>query len=145
MTLGQNEVGDVESVVAHLRETGRADRIGLWGRSMGATTSLMFARKNPSLVGIVLDSPFSKLHSLLFEIATQYKITIKKFFLRIAIWVLGRTLKRRAGVEIGKLDVSKSVAQTFVPALFVHGGQDNFVDKVRPSEVHVAHFFLVSQ
>ena len=131
VTLGQNEVGDVESVVSHLRDSGRADRIGLWGRSMGATTSLMFARKDPSLVGIVLDSPFSKLHSLLFEIAKHYKISIRKFFLRIAFWWLGKTLKRRAGVEIGKLDVSKSVASTFVPALFVHGGQDSFVDKVR--------------
>ena len=32
VTLGQREVLDVQAVIEYLRSTGRADRIGLWGR-----------------------------------------------------------------------------------------------------------------
>jgi hypothetical protein len=35
--------------------------IGLWGRSMGAVTALMYADYDPSIGGLVLDSPFSNL------------------------------------------------------------------------------------
>ena len=44
--------------MAHLRSTGKVTKIGLWGRSMGAATSLFYGQKDPSVAALVLDSPF---------------------------------------------------------------------------------------
>jgi alpha-beta hydrolase superfamily lysophospholipase len=47
--------------------------IGLWGRSMGAVTSIFYAAKDPSsIAGMVLDSPFSNLNNLSLELARTY-------------------------------------------------------------------------
>lgn len=51
-----------------LREQGRTANLALWGRSMGATTSLIYASQNLSIAGLVLDSPFSRLTDLIQDI-----------------------------------------------------------------------------
>ena len=53
MTLGAHEVGDLEVAVSHLRMEYPEATIGLWGRSMGAVTALMYAAQDPSIAGIV--------------------------------------------------------------------------------------------
>ena len=42
VTLGWNEKDDLKAVVNYLREDGNVSLIGLWGRSMGAVTSLIY-------------------------------------------------------------------------------------------------------
>jgi dienelactone hydrolase len=54
----------VEVVFQYLRSLNSVSSIGLWGRSMGAVTSLMYVDKNPEIACIVLDSPFSNLEKL---------------------------------------------------------------------------------
>ena len=46
--------------------------IGLWGRSMGAVTSIFHAARDTSIAGMVLDSPFSNLNKLSLELAKTY-------------------------------------------------------------------------
>ena len=72
VTLGVRETLDVAVVVAHLRRGGRVDRVGIWGRSMGAVTALLYANRDPSIAGIVLDSPFSSLTGLMSELVDDY-------------------------------------------------------------------------
>ena len=43
VTLGCREVEDLEVAVAYLRGSGRVTTIALWGRSMGAVTSLLYS------------------------------------------------------------------------------------------------------
>jgi pimeloyl-ACP methyl ester carboxylesterase len=64
ISLGYYEREDVEVVVNHLRNSKRVSTIGLWGRSMGAVTALMYSDRDPSIAGLVLDSPFSNLEQL---------------------------------------------------------------------------------
>ena len=61
ISLGFYEREDVQTVVNHLRASGSVSSIGLWGRSMGAVTALMFVDRDPSIAALVLDSPFSAL------------------------------------------------------------------------------------
>ncbi len=61
VSLGYYEKEDLVAVVEHLRSTGTVSRIGLWGRSMGAATSIMYGATDPSIACMVLDSPFSSL------------------------------------------------------------------------------------
>ncbi len=47
---------DLEAAVAHLRQDGVTGTVGLWGRSMGAVTALLFSQRDPSIAGIVSPS-----------------------------------------------------------------------------------------
>ncbi len=53
VTLGAHEVNDLGVAVAYLRERFPVCTIGLWGRSMGAVTALLYSQKDPSIAGIV--------------------------------------------------------------------------------------------
>ena len=53
MTLGAHEVNDLGVAVEYLRGRFPNSTIGLWGRSMGAVTALLYSQKDPSIAGIV--------------------------------------------------------------------------------------------
>ena len=73
VTLGFKEQFDLQTVINYLRSTHRVSVIGLWGRSMGAVTSIFYTSKMPSeICGMVLDSPFSNLNRLTLELAQTY-------------------------------------------------------------------------
>ncbi len=57
VTLGAHEVEDLETVVSHLRKVYPESAIGLWGRSMGAVTALMYSQRDPSIAGVVSSPP----------------------------------------------------------------------------------------
>lgn len=61
ISLGYFERGDVDTVFKYLRGLGTVSSIGIWGRSMGAVTALMYADSNHEIGCLVLDSPFSNL------------------------------------------------------------------------------------
>lgn len=64
ISLGYYEKDDVATAIKYLRECGRVSTIGLWGHSMGAATSMMFAHTDPSVAAMVLDCPFADLQQL---------------------------------------------------------------------------------
>ncbi len=53
VTLGAHEVDDLAVAVAHIRERHPDSTIGLWGRSMGAVTALLYSQRDPSIAGVV--------------------------------------------------------------------------------------------
>ena len=66
LTMGRRERADIRAVQAWAYEQGyTADRIGWLGHSMGASTLLMEAARNPEIQVAVLDSPFGDLPALL--------------------------------------------------------------------------------
>ena len=69
ISLGYYERDDVHCVFEYLRSLGTVSSIGIWGRSMGAVTALMYADTNHEIGCIVLDSPFSNLSQLCKELA----------------------------------------------------------------------------
>lgn len=46
ISLGVHESDDLEVVVNYLRNSGKVSQIGLWGRSMGAVTALLYGAKD---------------------------------------------------------------------------------------------------
>ncbi|CAN1807319.1 Uncharacterized protein YqkD [Linum perenne] len=112
VTLGWYEKDDLRSVVDYLRQDGNVSLIGLWGRSMGAVTSLMYGAQDPSIAGMVLDSPFSDLVDLMMELVDAYKFRLPKF----------------------------TVAQScFVPALFGHAIEDDFIQPHHSDQIYEAY------
>jgi pimeloyl-ACP methyl ester carboxylesterase len=71
VSLGYFEREDLKIVVEHLRGSGRTSTVALWGRSMGAATSLMHGDRDPSIAAMILDSPFSDLTVLAEEMVDK--------------------------------------------------------------------------
>ena len=61
ISLGWFERDEVHLIVDYIRSHRKASTVGLWGRSMGAVTSLLHANRDPSVGALILDSAFSDL------------------------------------------------------------------------------------
>ncbi|CAI8590761.1 unnamed protein product [Vicia faba] len=127
VTLGWNEKDDLRAVVNYLRTDESVSLIGLWGRSMGAVTSLMYAAEDPSIAGMVLDSPFSDLVDLMMELVDTYRFRLPKFTVKYAIQYMRRTIQKKAKFDIMDLNTIKAAKSCYVPALLGHGIDDDFI------------------
>jgi len=94
---------------------------------MGAVTSLLYGVEDPSIAGMVLDSPFSNLMELMLELVDTYKFPLPKFTVKFAIQHMRRVIKKKACFDISDLDTIKVATSSFVPALFGHGVADDFI------------------
>lgn len=72
VTLGYKEKDDLQSALEYLRSTHSVSIIGLWGRSMGAATAIFQCARDPSIAGMILDSPFAHLSKLSLELARTH-------------------------------------------------------------------------
>ncbi|XP_021291881.1 uncharacterized protein LOC110422336 [Herrania umbratica] len=127
VTLGWNEKDDLKAVVDYLRADGNVSLIGLWGRSMGAVTSLMYGAEDPSIAGMVLDSPFSDLVDLMMELVDTYKFRLPKFTVKFAIQYMRKAIQKKAKFDITDLNTIKVAKSCFVPVLFGHAVDDDFI------------------
>ncbi|KAJ6838838.1 uncharacterized protein M6B38_319315 [Iris pallida] len=127
VTLGWYEKDDLRAVVNHLRADGNVSCIGLWGRSMGAVTSLMYGAEDPSIAGMVLDSPFSNLVDLMMELVDTYRYPLPKFTVKIAIQHMRKVIKKKANFDIMDLDIIQVAKCCFVPVLLGHAADDDFI------------------
>ncbi|KAL1559945.1 hypothetical protein AAHA92_10225 [Salvia divinorum] len=127
VSLGWHEKNDLKVVISYLRSNEKVSRIGLWGRSMGAVTSLLYGAEDPSIAGMVLDSAFSNLFNLMLELADVYKIRLPKFTVKMALQYMRRVIQKKAKFDITRLDCIQVAPKTFIPALFGHAKDDKFV------------------
>lgn len=127
VSLGWNEMDDLQAAVNYLRTQKLISRIGLWGRSMGAVTSLRYGAQDPSIAGMVLDSPFSNLNDLMMELVDVYKIRLPKFTVKVAVQYMRKLIQKRAQFDIMDLDSVQMAANSFIPALIGHGTEDIFI------------------
>ncbi|OMO64651.1 putative catalytic [Corchorus olitorius] len=127
VSLGWHEKEDLKIVVSYLRSKKQISRIGLWGRSMGAVTSLLYGAEDPSIAGMVLDSAFSNLFDLMMELVDVYKIRLPKFTVKMAVQYMRRVIQKKAKFDIMDLNCLKVASTTFIPALFGHASEDKFI------------------
>lgn len=91
---------------------------------MGAATSLMYAHDDPSIAGIVVDSPFSSLKTLVAELVKKYA-SLPGFVASVARKIVRKTILKKNGVDIDLLNPIDFTP--FAPALFVVAEKDDFV------------------
>jgi alpha/beta superfamily hydrolase len=73
VTLGYKERNDLEAVIKHIRSNYKISNIGLWGRSMGAATAILYMAENPGNVCCsVLDSAFSNFKNIVSGMGSQF-------------------------------------------------------------------------
>lgn len=114
-------------MVEHLRKTETVSRIALWGRSMGAATSIMYASLDQSICGVVADSPFTSLEDIIVDLVQSYKSWIPKSAIKIATNAMRSSIQSKANFDISKLNPIEYAKTCFIPALFAHADGDNFI------------------
>ncbi|ESQ47472.1 hypothetical protein EUTSA_v10020399mg [Eutrema salsugineum] len=139
VTLGWNEKDDLKAVVEFLRQDANISLIGLWGRSMGAVTSLMYGAEDPSIAGMILDSPFSDLVDLMMELVDTYKFRLPKFTVKFAIQFMRRSIQKKAKFDITDLNTIKVAKSSFVPVLFGHALDDDFIRPHHSDRIYEAY------
>lgn len=142
VTLGYYEREDLMCVIAHLRATNVVSTIALWGRSMGAATALMHGYRDPSIACMILDSPFSDLWTLAEEMVEKGRdqgIAVPGFVVSIALRMIRGSVKKQAGVDIKHISPIAHADKCFIPALFVAGEHDDFINKRHSEQIHAKY------
>jgi alpha-beta hydrolase superfamily lysophospholipase len=138
ISLGWHEREDLNLIVEHLRKERRCSTIGLWGRSMGAVTSLLHGDRDPSIAGMILDSPFSCMKDLVSELAKKYT-KIPNFLVSAALKMVKSTIKSKANFDIYDLTPITHVGECFIPALFATATGDDFILPHHSEKLHAAY------
>jgi len=121
---GYFESRDLISAVHFVMSKKRVEKVALFGRSAGATASLLAAKDASSIEAIVADSPYANLKlaskdfgSYSSDITLQVFFPVYMFAARLA---LGINIYRKTNV-LGKVDEIQA------PVFFIHGLKDTGV------------------
>lgn len=139
VSLGYYEREDLMCVIAHLRATNVVSTIALWGRSMGAATAIMHGDRDPSIACMILDSPFADLTQLAEEMVEKGReqgIHVPNFVVHVAIRMIRSSVKKQANFDIKLISPIAHADKCFIPALFVAGEQDDFINKQHSISIH---------
>ena len=121
VTLGIDEVNELQAAIAFARQRVKGARIGLLGYSMGAVVSLLGGAGEPSIEAFVLDSPFSDLSRLLKEnIARLTHLPGGPVVAALDLLLRSRSGHRLA--EASPLAILSALEPR--PLFFIHGGAD---------------------
>lgn len=126
ISLGWHEKEDVRIVVDFLQKLPGVGRIGLWGRSMGAATTMMYTHSDERISCICLDSPFSDFSKLAKELCNK-QVSLPDFVVGTALSIVNSTIKSKNGVDINKLVPSVYAPKTTAPAFFIHAMNDELI------------------
>mmetsp|Transcript_9147 Transcript_9147/g.28062 ORF Transcript_9147/g.28062 Transcript_9147/m.28062 type:complete len:562 (+) Transcript_9147:50-1735(+) len=141
VSLGHYESEDVAAVVAHLRRHNVLDfRYGLWGRSMGAVTALLYAcRQAPDAACLVVDSPFTSLERLCKDLVRKATDRVPRAAVAVALRQVRTSVKYRSGFDLKDCDALARVPSCVAPALFVHGLEDDFIVSDHTDEIYASY------
>jgi pimeloyl-ACP methyl ester carboxylesterase len=127
VSLGHFEKEDLAAVVDKLRASG-ATSIGLWGRSMGAVTALLYAVRDPMISGIVVDSPFTDLRTLAGELCAKETYgAVPSWLADAALSVIRVSIQQRVGFDLDELCPIDLASSTNIPAIFAAAVDDDFI------------------
>jgi len=127
VSLGFYERQDLASVVEFLHASHQVSTIGLWGRSMGAVTSIMYAARDDSIACVVGDSPFANLRDLCGDLVQQHARWVPNTVVSAVVNKMRGRIIRMVGFDIDDLDTVSHGARSTVPAFLFHGEDDDFV------------------
>ena len=127
ISLGYYESYDVGVVVDFLENLPGTGKIGIWGRSMGASTGLICAHRDKRIKALCLDSPFANFCRLAGELTKQY-INLPDFLINGILKIISGTIKEKNGIDIFKLNPIEEAENTFQPAIFIHAINDQLIN-----------------
>ena len=127
ISLGYYESYDVGIIIDFLENLPGVGKIGLWGRSMGASTALIYAHRDQRIKAICLDSPFANFCRLAKEL-TSKAINLPEFIINGALRIIRNTIMSKNGMDIFKLNPIEKAEKTYQPAIFIHAINDQLIN-----------------
>jgi pimeloyl-ACP methyl ester carboxylesterase len=118
-SMGVNESEDLERVIQYLGTVEQVIEFSLWGRSMGAVTILYYLTKQyyanhktgTLVTSVVLDSPFSNMRKLMYEIGAN-NVGLPEFvFLPVVNSITEQLIAKMGFNLISELDLVARVRQ----------------------------------
>ena len=126
ISLGWFEKDDVKLIIDFVEKLPGVYTIGLWGRSMGAATTMFYAHCDLRIKAICMDSPFSDFKLLAKELCLKY-ISLPNFVLTTTMNFVKNTVKEKCGLDIDKLKPILYANKTKTPAFFLHAVADELI------------------
>ena len=127
ISLGYHEKKQIKNIVDFIEKYPGVSEIGLWGRSMGAVTTLNFCAIDKRIKAICVDSPFSDFRKLAKEIV-QKNIKIPGFLIDGAISIIGHSIYKKNEMNVNDIKTIENVKNCLVPVIFIHADDDEMVD-----------------
>lgn len=127
ISLGWHEKDDLKIIINFIEKIPGVSKIGLWGRSMGAATSLMYAHSDERISCICLDSPFSNFPKLARELCKR-QINLPGFIVDTALSIINSTIKSKNNVDVNKLSPITYSPYTTIPGFFLHASGDELIN-----------------
>ena len=127
VSLGYHESHDVKILVDFIEKIPGVGSIGIWGRSMGAATTMIYSHKDKRIKAICMDSPFADF-SLLAKDLVLKQIKLPSFLIEGALKIIRMTIKKKNGLDIDKLKPIEAAPKTTQPAFFIHANDDELIN-----------------
>ena len=127
ISLGYHESHDVKILVDFIEKLPGVGRIGIWGRSMGAATTMIYSHKDDRIKAICMDSPFADFSLLAKELVLK-QVKLPGLLVEGALKIIRMTVKKKNGLDIDKLKPLDSAPKTEQPAIFIHANSDELID-----------------
>lgn len=109
---------------------------------MGATTSLLYGDRDPSIAAMVLDSAFADLMQLANELAQNAReqgLRVPGFAISATAMMVRRSVRKRANFDPQDVSPIANCDKSFIPALFAHGEKDAFIKPHHSEQLHAAY------
>ncbi|CAD8182542.1 unnamed protein product [Paramecium octaurelia] len=123
VTFGLKEEENIAVVVRHLKE--KYLHVILWGRSMGATTALMYTQKNENIKCLVLDSPFLVLEDVVINLI-KLKLHTPDIINKGLYLLIRRSIAKLFQFQINKVQLPLNLNIT-CPMLLLSSKQDSLI------------------
>ncbi|MCQ2821232.1 MAG: alpha/beta fold hydrolase [archaeon] len=146
ISLGYHEQNDIKVILDFVEKIPGVGKICLWGRSMGAATTLLYSHRDERVVCAIMDSPFADFSRLAAEMALSF-IKVPKFLITVALAVVNKTIQGKNGMNVNELKPIDAAEKTMTPGLFIHAYGDqliNFKHSVDITEKYLGEKSLVS-
>src|SRR3990167_305386 len=143
VSLGHYEKRDALKVIEHVVHEHGIGRVILWGRSMGAVTSILISERLKQrrtgtespffLSGLVLDSPFTRLTTMVEDVASN-RINLPTIVTSIGMKIIKKTIIEKIGFDVTKLEPVNCVKNLDYPVAFILSDEDSMVPPKRIEE-----------
>lgn len=138
ISLGCHEEKDLRIVLQHLRVDKRVSQIGLWGRSMGATTSILRLKVDHDIAACILDSAFRDLRTVADELVNRGRMRVPQFIVNMAMEMIRTEVVARANFDPTELKPIECAPEATCPAFFGVASDDTFVLPHHTQDLHDA-------
>ena len=135
ISLGLHEKDDLKDILDFVEKLPGVGNIGLWGRSMGASTAILTMKEDSRVKVACFDSPFSDFPKLATEIGKR-TINLGDTIFKIALQVINKTIKEKINADIFQLLPIKEAPEIKTPGIFIHAESDEIVPLQHGIDLH---------